>query len=208
MQPANDSRTIRKYVWRWLGWALCLAQVAGCVLLVAVQGWTGAPVLALFALLSAVGLRASPPVPAFYALLFAACCVANAAGWIWNLYSRIWWFDEALHFLTPLSIVAGLVLAGVRRGWLGRPKSLARSVVISVLVGLWLGLAWELAEAPFQDFALGDTVSDLVFDLLGSVAAGGVVWRALRSFAVSGAAEGAATANYGWLKRRRGERQM
>ena len=167
-------------VWTRLGWALVGVQLFGCGLLALAHGSVGAPVLAMFAAISAAALHRSPPVPALLAFLFAAASVMNAAGWIWNLYDRHWWYDDVLHFLMPFALVGGLASAAMRVGWRTGAMPKLRFMAATAAVGLAIGLAWEGLEAIFIVLTWPDTLLDLAYDTAGAAFAGCLAWRAER----------------------------
>jgi len=167
-------------LWLHLGWVLVAVQASACVALVQVQGWSGAPALVLFALISAAGLRRSPPFPALFAFLFAAASTLNAAGWLWRLFDRYDWFDDILHLMTPFALVGGLQAAALRRGWLRRPQTAVRAAALGAAAGLPIGLAWEGLEAIFVRFPISDTLMDIAYDMAGAGLAGWLVWAAPR----------------------------
>ena len=181
--PSDHGRRIRQDAWKaalWLrlGWVLVAAQAMACGLLVEAQGWIGAPALALFAVVSAAGLRWSPPLPASFACLFAAASVINAAGWIWSLFDRFEWYDDILHVMTPFALVGALFVAALRLGWIRRPRTAVRAAALGAAAGLPIGLAWEGLEAIFAAFPLSDTLMDLAYDMAGAGLASWLVWRA------------------------------
>ena len=154
-----------------------MAQIVGCGLLVQAGDLGGGAVLAGFAALTAIGLHWSARVPAFFALGFSIAAMGNAAGWVWNLYDRLWWLDAVLHFLTPFALVGGLLSAILRLRLLAFPNSIRTLVLQCGAVGLLLGLAWEGLEALFLDLGMADTLTDLGLDALGGATAGWLVWR-------------------------------
>lgn len=118
--------------------------------------------------------------------LFAVAVLANAAGWILNLYNKIWWYDEALHlgttfaFTLVLALFAyGAVLSGART------HSLLLILAIAC-IGVALGALWELAEWAYDQIVRPnvikgrtDTMVDLIMDTVGALAAGYVASRML-----------------------------
>jgi VanZ family protein len=103
----------------------------------------------------------------------------NIAGYAWNLYDRFWWYDEFLHFFTPLSLtllialyLASTVLIGVRDHTL-------LFILAAASLGIAVGVLWEVAEWAYDQLVPGnvilgkqDTINDLILDSLGALLAG------------------------------------
>ncbi|MET0303604.1 MAG: hypothetical protein ABW040_06105 [Microbacteriaceae bacterium] len=159
-----------------------LLRIAGLVsVVVAAIAWTAsdAGVLA-FVLLGLViprflGMRALLDVLSGATLL--------VAGWssVIDVYSRIGWWDLAVHFLGGGVVAAMSYLLFVRLGWLPGPRqtTAVAVVVLATVIGLAGGAVWELLEwlghtfidsAIFVDY--DDTIGDMALGGLGSVAAG------------------------------------
>jgi hypothetical protein len=127
-----------------------------------------------------------------WSLLFALG-VANAAGYLLDLYARFWWFDRILHACTIFAITLWLALFvchRVLRGTPGRDAFLLVMIIASV--GLAIGTLWEVAEWGFDRVAPGDvikgkhdTIIDIVMDTLGALGAGVAGLKFLRPTAGS-----------------------
>ncbi len=112
--------------------------------------------------------------------------MASAASSFFNLYAKIWWFDEVLHLelLFALTLLVGLygygtVLTGAR------DHGLLLIVTIAGL-GIALGAVWEVWEWVYDQFVrpnaiLGktDTIVDLIMGIIGAAAASYLCLRAL-----------------------------
>ena len=113
-------------------------------------------------------------------LLIIAVLIAIAGiGPIFNLYAKIWWFDEAVHGFFSFS--ATLVLALYAYGALltGRRRHVVLLVLTVAGLGLALGTLWEMGEWTYDLFTPGnsilgkwDTMIDLTADLIGGALAG------------------------------------
>ena len=119
--------------------------------------------------------------------LLAAGLIASGAGSLWNLYSKIFWYDEVVHgynFFALTLVVAiyayGRVLTGADRHGM---------LLIFTIAGLGLGMGaiWEIAEWAYDQFVRPnailpktDTIIDLIVDTAGALAAGIVRLRMLR----------------------------
>lgn len=114
--------------------------------------------------------------------------LASGAGVVWNLYSKIFWYDEVVHgynFFALALVVAvyayGVVLTGTDR------HGLLLVLVIAGL-GLALGALWEVVEWGYDHFIAKpnvilpktDTIIDLMVDTAGALLAGFVRLRMLR----------------------------
>lgn len=114
--------------------------------------------------------------------LLALALAANAAGYLFGLWTHPVWFDEAVHGFTifALTLVIALYLYGrVLTG--ARTHALLLTLVIAA-VGLGIGGLWEVMEWAYDHwFAAGnailgkwDTMTDLGYDALGALVAGTV----------------------------------
>ena len=112
--------------------------------------------------------------------LLIVALLAGLAASIFNLHTKIWWFDEALHFFTPLSITLVLALYAYGTLLTGRRRHEVLLVLTIAVLGLGLGTLFELVEWIYDsvftpgNFILGkwDTMIDLSLNLAGGVIAG------------------------------------
>ncbi len=109
--------------------------------------------------------------------LAAVLGMANAAGYLLDLYQRFWWFDRILHACTIFALTLWLALFVCRRVLIGGNGALLVLMIASV--GLAIGALWEVAEWGFDRVAPGDvikgkndTIIDIVMDTAGAVLAG------------------------------------
>jgi hypothetical protein len=119
--------------------------------------------------------------------LLALGLLASAASSLFNLYSKLWWFDEVLHLelILALTLLVGLYGYGVV---LTGARDHGPLLVLTIAgVGLALGAAWEVWEWVYDQFVrpnaiLGktDTIVDLIMGAIGAVAAGYACLRTLR----------------------------
>lgn len=103
-----------------------------------------------------------------------------------DLFDRVVWFDDWIHFVNA-AMLSGAVLMLTRRGGERLWDLLARSVAFGVSVSL----AWELWEmwafvthSPEMPTAYVDTMGDIILGWTGSVTAAlvlGALWRVRRS---------------------------
>ncbi len=106
---------------------------------------------------------------------------AGVAGW----YREIWWFDEAVHFVTIGAVAATSYLILAIRGLLPGPQDAlirrhrASVMILTVSLGLAVASVWEFYEwaanhLPSTSVHVGydDTIADLAFGGAGALVAG------------------------------------
>ncbi len=106
-------------------------------------------------------------------------------GWGLSFYDRIWWYDDAIHFL--FSFVG---VMGVARLALHRFRADVAALLLSALWLSWLGIGalWEIAEwssdqlqATRHSRGYADTMSDMILNSAGSALGVWMYWRWLRT---------------------------
>jgi hypothetical protein len=78
--------------------------------------------------------------------LFAFALTVNLAGYLFNLYERLSWFDKFLHFYIPLALTPAL---GLRLYSRGRAETREHTFILALTVacvGIAAGTFWEIAE--------------------------------------------------------------
>ena len=132
---------------------------------------------------AAVGLRATPAGRRLAWGLAAVLVVANAAGYAFDLYGRLWWFDRVLHAATILALTYWAAVFVLRRVLTGVSRHRLLPAAVVACVGVAVGAWWEVAEWAFDEAFPGDvikgkydTVIDLVMDTLGAALA---AWMSL-----------------------------
>lgn len=119
-------------------------------------------------------LRAAPGrYPWAADLLVTVPAFSDVLGNRLDLYDRVFWFDDLIHFMnTGLLCAAVVLLSGASRA------SLRRRLELAIAYGLTLSLAWELWEyvafvtkSAESATAYGDTVGDLTLGWAGAVLA-------------------------------------
>ncbi len=90
------------------------------------------------------------------------------------LYWTVWWVDMIMHFSAGFCVAMATVL--VWQYLLDKNISLRKSVFVSFLLVLMVGLAWEVFETYFEIEMLSDgylyvtdTLSDLLLDICGGI---------------------------------------
>lgn len=119
-------------------------------------------------------------------LIVVVALLANIAGYYFNLYDQWGWFDKVLHAYTlfAITLVVGLWTYG--RVLIGNHQHTLLLVLVIGSVGVGIGAWWEVAEWAFDQRVVGnviqgkwDTITDLIVDTLGAVAAGVVTVKML-----------------------------
>jgi len=126
--------------------------------------------------------RGRPVVPWGAFALVMAPFLIDVTGNTLDLYDRVWWWDDANHFVNWILLCAGIGLLLV--GWIG-----PRWAVVLLVTGLGalLAIGWELGEwyafirhGTELATAYGDTLGDEALGTLGAAAAGLFVVRGAR----------------------------
>ena len=119
--------------------------------------------------------------------LLAAGLAASVAGSLWNLYDKIFWYDEVVHGYNffALTLVVAIYAYGTVLTGAGGHKLLLVLAITSM--GLAMGALWEIAEWTYDQFVRPnailpktDTIIDLIVDTAGALAAGTIRLRMLR----------------------------
>ena len=95
---------------------------------------------------------------------------------------RFWWFDEFLHFFTPLILTLALALRLYDNGLAEiREHKLILALTVAC-AGVTAATLWEIAEWAYDqlvvaDVILGktDTISDLILGTAGAIVAGAII---------------------------------
>ena len=118
--------------------------------------------------------------------LFAVALLASLASSVFSLYEKFWWLDEALHSYLTFSLTLVLALYAYGKVLTGRHQHRILLVLSIAGLGLACGSGWEIAEWGYDQTVsskaiygttnpitdLSDTVTDMIMDLAGSLAAG------------------------------------
>jgi hypothetical protein len=158
-------------------------RVALCVLLTAliVMGdLQAALIVAIFLGLSFAHLLRSDRRPAFYDVLFALATLVAALGFVFGLFDEIIAYDELTHafmtFAVSLTFYFLFYKGAVPEG---RAVALGTSVFT---LGITVGAYWEIIEWFFiGKYTMADTISDLLVDSGGALAAALVALALRRS---------------------------
>jgi hypothetical protein len=162
---------------------LLALRIALCVLLAALVvlgDLQAALIVAVFIGLSFAHLLRSDRRPAVFDVLFALAALAGALGFVFDLFDEIVLYDEVAHAFRTFSV--SLTFYFLFYGGAvpeGRAVALATSVFT---LGVTVGAYWELFEFFFvAEYPMADTISDLLVDSGGALAAALVALALRRS---------------------------
>jgi hypothetical protein len=117
--------------------------------------------------------RPGRPYPWLADLMLTIPGFSDVLGNRLDLYDRIWWFDDFMHFFNTGTLSAAVVVLAR-----AAHAPLSRRLVLAVAAGMTLALAWEVWEylafvtrSGESGTAYGDTVWDLALGWLGAVVA-------------------------------------
>jgi hypothetical protein len=118
--------------------------------------------------------------------IFISAIVFSVGGLVANLYERLWWFDELIHFYSffAISLLLAMLLYGATlTGRLEHPLLLLLTIAA---LGLAMGVLWEIGEWIYDLIREGnvikdkrDTMIDLMLDAGGALIAGALALRLL-----------------------------
>ena len=124
--------------------------------------------------------------------LAVALTLGNAAGHVFDLYARYWWFDRVLHAATIFALTYWSALFVLHRVLAGTTRHNLLLAATITCVGVALGAWWEVAEWAFDQIKPSnvikgkyDTVIDVVMDTFGAALAGWMSLYALRPTSAS-----------------------
>lgn len=121
------------------------------------------------------------PLPVALALSLFAIAIINASASAYYLYWTLRWLDMPMHF------AGGAWLAGFGVWWQffqkeASAKSFFAVLWVCLIYAISIGLVWEVYEATISFFTVGhmnamaDTLSDLLFDILGGTTVAIFTW--------------------------------
>ncbi len=123
-------------------------------------------------------------------LMVTITCFSDILGNRMDLYDRVVWFDDWMHFMNT-----GLLAGAVVLLTLHHTTGLLRTIERTLAVGATAAIAWELGEyfafirgGTEREFAYTDTLGDLALGALGSVVAALLLFGLWRSGRLTSAA--------------------
>ena len=169
---SSSSSSVNSGTWRMLAWVGVVLQAVAFVAVWWLQRWGGLWTIGGFFILSLAFMLMKDRIPSLMSFLIVCAALLNAGGWAWNWFDQFVWFDEFIHTFTPFALVSALMY----RLWTGdlindAPGS-GSFIFKAALIGLGLGIAWELVEMLFLNLHVTDTFIDLVMDTIGSATGG------------------------------------
>ncbi len=101
------------------------------------------------------------------------------------LYWRFWWFDIMMHFLGGLWIGSIVLWFYYFSGYIKNPIKTKKYIFwISVISVVIVGLGWEvfefLIDANLREGYFGDTILDLIMDIIGAIVAYWIIIKTSR----------------------------
>lgn len=157
---------------RWAAYGLAALSAAGAVYLL-IGGEPGKALVLAGLVIGAVAFGLwHERVPDLFTLLLAVTALLNAAGYIFGLWDKVDWYDEAVHVVTPFAVVGLIAWILIARDMV-QPRRNGLGYFAKVLfVGLLIGFAWEGFEsAAGMAGSQRDTIVDLIADGIGSLLA-------------------------------------
>ena len=118
--------------------------------------------------------------------LLALALLTSLASSVFELYEKFWWLDEALHTYFTFSLTLVLALYAYGKVLTGGHEHRILLVLSIAGLGLACGTVWEIAEWGYDQTVsseaiygttnpitdLSDSVTDMIMNLAGSLAAG------------------------------------
>lgn len=167
----------------WRGYRLAawvgLVLLAGAVVLTFVQSnFRAAFSLLGFLVAAFVFVKWDDKLPNLFDFLFVLSALINAGGWAFDLYNKPGPYDEIAHAFTifALTLALGFLVYGrLMSNFHGRYMLFVLTIAS---FGIAIGALWEVAEW-LSDFVLpqqivsglNDTITDIILDSLGAIAA-------------------------------------
>lgn len=120
-------------------------------------------------------------IPVVLVIFLIAIAIINGFADAYHWYWTHRWFDNPMHF------AGGAWLASFGFWWQYRRRNVPLTGFVALLgvclvFSLGVGLLWEGYEAMVGFLTVGhinamsDTLSDLLFDILGSITVAGLIW--------------------------------
>ena len=150
---------------RYAGVGLTLLSLLAAAWLGLQGRWFEAAIMTGFVLAAVLFAVWRDRLPSIFTFLFTLAAAINALGYVLELWKTPFWFDEAVHVITPFAIVAAIAWILVKRDDAYPLKNPAGYLLKIVLLGLAVGVLWEGFE-----WAIGivgpwkDTLLDLSMD--------------------------------------------
>jgi VanZ family protein len=171
---------VRLPLYRSVLWALRVALCVLLLVLVVLGDLQAALIIAVFLGLSLTHLLRSDRRPAVFDVLFALAALAGALGFVFDLFDEIVPYDELIHAFTTFSVSLTFYFL-FYRGAVPERRAVALATSVFTL-GVTVGAYWEIFEWFFVGkYTMADTISDLLVDSGGALAAALVALALRRS---------------------------
>ena len=162
---------------------LLILRIVLCLLLAALivlGDLTAALIVAVFLVLSFAHLLRRDRRPAIFDVLFALAALAGALGYTLDLFGEIVPYDELTHAFTTFSVSLAFYFL-FYGGAVPEQRAVALATSVFTL-GVSVGAYWEIFEWFFVGhYTMADTISDLLVDSVGALAAALVALALRRS---------------------------
>lgn len=169
---ASSSSTVNSSLWRTLAWAGVALQAAAFVAVWWLVRWSGLWVIGGFFVASLAFMLMQDRLPSLLSFLVVAAALLNAGGWAWNWYDQFVWFDEFIHSFTSFAGMAALGYVLWVRGHIKAAPESGSFILRVALIGLGIGIVWEIMESFFLNLTWLDTIVDLSVDTAGAALGG------------------------------------
>ncbi|WP_230534416.1 hypothetical protein [Microvirga roseola] len=178
---AHSSSAVNSGAWRALAWFGVVLQAAAFVAVWWLQRWNGLWTIGGFFVLSLAFMLMKDRIPSLMSFLVVCAALLNAGGWAWNWFNQFVWYDEFVHAFTPFAVVSAIMYRLWTGGSIDNAPGSGGLILKAALIGLGLGIAWEIVEALFLNLVVTDTVVDLVMDTIGAALGGWFAGWAIRN---------------------------
>jgi hypothetical protein len=168
----SSSSAVNSGSWRMLAWLGVALQAAALIAVWWLQRWGGLWTIGGFFALSLAFMLMKDRIPSLMSFLIVCAALLNAGGWAWNWFEQFVWYDEFIHTFTPFALVSALTYRLWTGGSINDAPGSGSFILKAALIGLGLGIAWEIAEMLFLNLHVTDTLVDLVLDTIGAALGG------------------------------------
>ncbi|MBJ6127099.1 hypothetical protein [Microvirga splendida] len=177
---SSSSSSVNSGTWRMLAWVGVALQAIAFVAVWWLQRWGGLWTIGGFFILSLAFMLMKDRIPSLMSFLIVCAALLNAGGWAWNWFNQFVWYDEFIHTFTPFALVSALMYRLWTGGSIDDAPGSGSFVLKAALIGLGLGIAWEIVEMLFLNLTVVDTLIDLVMDTIGAALGGWFAGWAIR----------------------------
>ncbi len=161
---------VRSPLYRPVLFALRIALFGLMAALLVMGDMTAALIVAVFLALSFAHLLRSERRPAVFDVVFALAALAGALGYAFDLFGEIVPYDELTHAFTTFAVSLAFYFL-FYGGAVPERRVVALGSSVFTL-GVTVGAYWEIFEWFFVGkYTMADTISDLLVDSAGALAA-------------------------------------